>query len=99
MTGPRSVTWRAMIRPPNSLANLTAYVRPAREQSEKSTGTKIVRISRCCPPARDVDEVFIFSFTIKLRATAGFAVRRLRKARPLLSILFNRCEPYFFQPG
>src|SRR4029453_15923233 len=59
MTGPRSVTCMTMMRAPTSLANLTAYVRPASEHSEKSTGTRIVRIIRWAARVREVDEVFI----------------------------------------
>src|SRR6516162_4122199 len=50
------------MRASTSLANRTAYVKPAREQSEKSIGTRIVRISRCCAQAREILEVFISSF-------------------------------------
>src|SRR4030095_8122569 len=51
-----------MMRARTSFANRTAYVRPAREQSEKSTGTRMARISRCCARARESLEVFISSF-------------------------------------
>src|SRR5215472_377408 len=51
-----------MMRAPNSLANLTACVSPAREQSEKSTGTKILWTVRCRFFTREVADVFIFPF-------------------------------------
>jgi hypothetical protein len=50
------------MRAPIYLANLTAYVRPASEQSEKSTGTRMLRTSRCCARAREVDEVSVARF-------------------------------------
>src|SRR4029077_4085219 len=62
ITGPRSASWTMTMRAPTSFANRTAYVRPAREQSEKSTGTRMVRISRCRARARETLEVFISSF-------------------------------------
>ena len=47
----------------NLFANRTANLRPAREQSEKSTGTRIVRMSRWPARVREVDEVLSRSFT------------------------------------
>jgi hypothetical protein len=47
------------MRAQTSFANLTAYVRPAIEQSEKSTGTIILRISGWRARVCEVDEVFI----------------------------------------
>ena len=45
------------------LANAIAYFRPANEQSEKSTGTIILRIDGWRARMCEVDEVFISYFT------------------------------------
>ena len=53
ITGPRSATWTTTMRAPTSFANRTAYVRPASEQSEKSTGTRMFGKSLLCAGARN----------------------------------------------
>jgi hypothetical protein len=47
------------MRAPTSLANLTAYARPLSQHSEKSTGTRIVRISRWAARLRELEAIFI----------------------------------------
>ena len=51
------------MRAPTSFANRIAYVRPASEQAEKSTGTKMLRISRWLARPRNLNEVLFCSFT------------------------------------
>ena len=92
------------MRAPSSFANRTAYLRPAREQSEKSTGTRMLRISRSCGRAREILEVFISSFhrwsCVNFRLRRGFdgnrrlafTAQKLRNSREvrLRSVLRRR---------
>ena len=54
---------------------------PRHGASEKSTGTKIVRVSRCSAVVRDVDKAFVFGSSDRLRDVARIAARCLRKTK------------------
>src|SRR4030095_13146103 len=86
------------MRAPTSFANRTAYVRPASEQSEKSTGTSMVRISRCCGRACETLEVFISSFhrwscvNFRLRRAFDGNRRLALTAQKLRNLPPSHCE-------
>ena len=68
------------MRAPTSFANRTAYLRPAREQSEKSTGTRMVRISRCCARARQTLRFSFRHFADSHASRPNYVNFRLRRA-------------------